>query len=175
MASRTLLDRQKESTREPVQFLLHKDVHIFSVAASFALFVVRGFWAFRGYPRALEAWVRLLPHMVDAVLLTSALAMLYLQEPKGWPGDRMTVKGLLLTAYVVLSSLLLKWSGAKNGQICRVGDRVVRVSVHSHGCRASASQGDFFSCDLISTVPGGGGRADLPAARRLPGKWGGGW
>jgi hypothetical protein len=113
--------------------------------------------------------------MVDAVLPTSALAMLYLLEPKGWLGDWMTVKVLLLTAYVVLSSLLLKWSRRQNAQICRVGDGVVRVSVHNHGCRASASQGDFFSCDLISTVPGGGGRAVLPAAGRLPGKWGGGW
>ncbi len=89
--------------------MLLKYLHISSVAASFAFFVIRGIWTLRAYPPAPEPWVRIVPHAVDAVMLTSALAMLYMLPSKGWPGDWMTVKILLLAAYVVLSLFVLKW------------------------------------------------------------------
>lgn len=86
-----------------MSFILLKYVHIVSVAASFALFFVRGLWIIRSYPRSEEAWARILPHVVDTVLLISAIWLLFSSPGKGWPGDWLTVKLLLIAAYVALA------------------------------------------------------------------------
>lgn len=86
-----------------MSFLFLKYVHIVCVAASFALFFVRGLWIIRSYPRSEEAWARILPHAVDTALLISALWLLYLWPQKGWPGDWLTVKLVLIAVYVALA------------------------------------------------------------------------
>ena len=62
----------------PLDYFLLRTVHQTAVALSFAGFFARGLGALRG-----AAWVRAraartLPHLVDTVLLLSALAMLWM-------------------------------------------------------------------------------------------------
>lgn len=84
-----------------------KYIHIVAVAVSFALFFVRGLWVMRSYPSPQESWVRYLPHVVDAVLVGSALALLYESRNHGWPGDWMAVKLALIAVYVALVLVVL--------------------------------------------------------------------
>lgn len=89
-------------------YLVVKQVHVTSIALSFALFAARGLWILSGRTLPHNPLVRVLPHVVDTVLLTSALWLTTLihQYPfaQGW----LTVKLLGLVAYVVLGSLALK-------------------------------------------------------------------
>jgi uncharacterized membrane protein SirB2 len=85
-----------------------KYFHIVSAAASFALFFVRGLWVMQSYPDPQEKWVRALPHLVDAVLVLSAVAMLALSPLNGWPGDWLTVKLGLVAVYAMLSLYLFR-------------------------------------------------------------------
>ena len=90
--------------------LFLKYVHIVAVAVSFALFFVRGLWVMRSFPPPQEPWVRLLPHVVDTVLVLSALLMLWELQKRGWPGDWFSIKLICVAAYAILVFALLRFS-----------------------------------------------------------------
>jgi len=89
-------------------YLLGKSLHVGCAALSIAGFFARGMLMLRG-SRLLEArFVRVAPHVVDTVLLASALWLAWAigQYPfvHGW----VSAKVLALVAYVVLGSLALR-------------------------------------------------------------------
>ena len=88
-----------------------KYLHIVSVAAGFSLLFVRGLWAMQSYPAPQEKWVRVVPHVVDAVLVLSAVAMLAMSPLSGWPGDWLTVKLALVAVYAMLALYLFHGAG----------------------------------------------------------------
>jgi uncharacterized membrane protein SirB2 len=90
-----------------MNFLLLKYIHILSIAASFALLFIRGVWLLQSYPPAQERWVRILPHIVDSVLLLSALGMLHVHAAAG-SGDWMSVKLGLIAIYAAALVYLAK-------------------------------------------------------------------
>jgi uncharacterized membrane protein SirB2 len=85
-----------------------KLVHVTAVALSGTGFVLRGVWMLRDSPRLQARLARILPHVIDTVLLGSAilLALRIYQYPfvHGW----LTAKVVALLAYIVLGSLALK-------------------------------------------------------------------
>jgi uncharacterized membrane protein SirB2 len=86
-------------------YLALKYLHILCVAASFALFFVRGLWVMRTYPPAPEAWIRITPHVVDTLLVLGAVAMLTTAPRfEGY----MPVKLGLLVPYVGLALLVFR-------------------------------------------------------------------
>jgi uncharacterized membrane protein SirB2 len=87
-----------------------KAVHMASVATSFALFAIRGAWRWRSPDRLRQRWVRIVPHVVDTVLLASgiALAALIGASPEGHAWLAAKVAGLVL--YIVLGSVALKYA-----------------------------------------------------------------
>jgi uncharacterized membrane protein SirB2 len=50
-----------------------KHVHVAAVAVTFALFALRGAWMVAAPQMLRRTWVRVLPHVVDTVLLAAAL------------------------------------------------------------------------------------------------------
>ena len=88
--------------------MLIKYIHLISAALSFGGFVLRGVWMLRESPLLGHKLTRVLPHIVDTVLLGSAilLALNIHQYPgvHGW----LTAKVLALLAYIVLGSIALK-------------------------------------------------------------------
>jgi uncharacterized membrane protein SirB2 len=87
---------------------LLKSVHVACVAASFALFAVRGAWMLRAPDRLRVGWVRVVPHVVDTLLLASAVALAFLLRidplAHGWLAAKITG----LCAYIVLGTVALK-------------------------------------------------------------------
>lgn len=84
-----------------MNYLLLKYFHIFCVASSFALFFVRGMWMMRAYPPAQERWAKVLPHIVDALLVLTAVGMIAIAPKLGLP-VWLQVKIGLLVVYVLL-------------------------------------------------------------------------
>ncbi len=86
-----------------------KYLHVSAVVLSFALFQLRGFWMLRGSAQLERRWVRIVPHVVDAVLLAGGLwlAALLQQYPfvHGW----LTAKVFGIIAYIVLGSIALRY------------------------------------------------------------------
>jgi uncharacterized membrane protein SirB2 len=85
-----------------------KAIHVACVAASGAFFAVRGFWMLRAPHWLARRWVRVLPHVVDTMLLASAVALAI--AIRNYPATHawLTAKVAGLVAYVVLGSIALR-------------------------------------------------------------------
>ena len=66
-----------------MSYALLKMIHVGSVIVSYLLFILRGIWMMQDSQNLRQRWVRILPHVVDTILLTSAiaLAMIIQQSP----------------------------------------------------------------------------------------------
>ena len=91
-----------------MNYLVLKHLHMSCAALSGSLFLLRGIWMLRGSPMLQRRWVKIAPHLIDTLLLASALAMVIwsAQYPfvQGW----LTAKVLALIAYIVLGGIALK-------------------------------------------------------------------
>jgi len=85
-----------------------RTVHIACVAASGALFLLRGLPLVVGSKPLDPRWLRRLSYAVDTVLLAAAILLMTLLH--AWPGQQrwLTVKLLLVLVYIVLGSLALR-------------------------------------------------------------------
>jgi uncharacterized membrane protein SirB2 len=89
-------------------FLWVKLVHVGSVVLSGAGFVARGVLMLRGSPLLRARFVRTAPHVVDTVLLASAVWLAWLMRVYPFVDGWITAKVLGLVAYVVLGTIALK-------------------------------------------------------------------
>ena len=89
-------------------YLIVKYVHVGSVILSFALFLLRGTLMFADVGWRRHALLRIGPHVVDTVLLGSALTLSWLLRQYPFVHSWLTVKIVALVLYIVLGSLALK-------------------------------------------------------------------
>ena len=89
-------------------YLTLKTVHVGCAATSFALFFARGIWMLRGSPLLRRAWVRVLPHLVDTLLLASAIAMAAMSRQYPLVAGWLTAKVVALVAYIGLGMIALR-------------------------------------------------------------------
>jgi uncharacterized membrane protein SirB2 len=84
-----------------------KHVHMSAAAFSLALFVLRGIWMMRMPERLARRWVRIVPHVVDTVLLASAL---WLAWQVGFTANAnwLSAKIVALIVYIALGTIALK-------------------------------------------------------------------
>ncbi|MCX7184166.1 MAG: SirB2 family protein [Nitrosospira sp.] len=91
-----------------MSYAVLKMIHVASVILSYLLFTLRGVWMMQDSSTLQRRWVKIVPHVIDTVLLTSAiaLAMTIQQNPlnDAWLGAK--VAGLLL--YIGLGMVALK-------------------------------------------------------------------
>ncbi len=90
-------------------YLLLKHFHMTLAALSGTLFLVRGLWMLADSPLRQKAWVKSVPHMIDSLLLATAIALAWWsgQSPiaNGW----LTAKVGALIAYILLGAFALKY------------------------------------------------------------------
>jgi uncharacterized membrane protein SirB2 len=85
-----------------------KQLHVGCAAASGALFVTRGTLMLAA-PGALGArWARILPHLVDTILLAAALGMLWAARINPFAAPWLLAKLAALVLYVGLGTVALK-------------------------------------------------------------------
>jgi len=85
-----------------------KSIHISCVVLSFSGFFIRGIWMLFGSSLLHKKWVKILPHVVDATLLLSALLMLYIMQWSVLDYQWLQVKIGALLVYIWLGMLALK-------------------------------------------------------------------
>ena len=91
-----------------LSYLAVKHLHITSAVISGSFFIVRGLWKMRGSAMLQQRWVRIVPHLVDTILLASALTMAYWSGQYPFQQNWLTAKLLALLAYIVLGTIALK-------------------------------------------------------------------
>jgi uncharacterized membrane protein SirB2 len=94
-------------------YFLIKSVHVWSVTLSIALFVLRGGLMLAESPWLRAGVLRYTPHVVDTVLLTSALMLTGIVHQYPFANGWLTAKVLGLVLYVVLGSIALRRGGTR--------------------------------------------------------------
>lgn len=91
-----------------MSYLAIKHLHVTCVALSISLFFLRGVWSMRASPIMQQRWVKIAPHIIDTLLLGSALTMAWLSQQ--WPFQQawLTAKVFGLIAYIILGNIALK-------------------------------------------------------------------
>ncbi|MDX1455067.1 MAG: SirB2 family protein [Gammaproteobacteria bacterium] len=102
-------------------YLIVKKIHILSALLSLALFVFRGGLMMKESPWLERPLLRIAPHVVDTVLLTTALWLMSLLHQYPFVHHWLTVKVVLLVVYIVLGSLALKRAKTKRMRIVFFG------------------------------------------------------
>jgi uncharacterized membrane protein SirB2 len=91
-----------------LSYLAVKHLHLTCAAISGSFFIVRGIWKLRDSAMLERRWVRILPHLVDTLLLASALTMVFWSGQYPFVQNWLTAKVLALLAYIVLGTIALK-------------------------------------------------------------------
>lgn len=97
----------QEPSQMSVYFLV-KYVHVSSVVISFLGFSLRGYWMLVESPALQHKLTRVLPHIVDTVLLGSAITLVVMSRQYPFVADWVTAKIALLLLYIVLGAFALK-------------------------------------------------------------------
>jgi len=89
-------------------YLAIKHLHITFAAVSGSFFLLRGLWMLQDSPMLEQRWVKVAPHVVDTLLLTSALVLVFWSGQYPFVQPWLTAKVLALVAYIVLGTVALK-------------------------------------------------------------------
>lgn len=91
-----------------ISYLAIKHLHLTCVGLSGSLFLLRGIWKMRDSAMLQQRWVKILPHVIDTILLGSALALAWWSGQYPFQQNWLTAKLLALLLYIALGTLALK-------------------------------------------------------------------
>ncbi len=94
-------------------YLIAKNIHVGSVILSLGGFAARGALMLIGSPMLNARFVRIAPHIVDTVLLASALWLAWIIRQYPFVNGWLTAKVIGLIAYIVLGAIALRRGKAK--------------------------------------------------------------
>jgi len=100
-----------------MSFLLLKGLHITCAITSYTLFFLRGIWSFKGSPIMRQRWVRIVPHVVDTLLLACAIALTFAIHQYPIMDAWLTAKVIGLLLYIGLGFVALKFGKTRNIRI----------------------------------------------------------
>ena len=92
-----------------------KHLHLSAVVLSGLGFLLRGLWMLADSPRLQQRWVRIVPHVIDSVLLGTAIALVVITHQYPLAQNWLSAKVAGLLVYIVLGTLALK-RGKTKGQ-----------------------------------------------------------
>ena len=100
-----------------MSFLLLKGLHITCAITSYTLFLLRGIWSLRGSPIMQQRWVRIVPHVVDTLLLASAIALAVAIRQYPFVDAWLTAKVAGLLLYIGLGFVALRFGKRRSTRL----------------------------------------------------------
>ncbi|MDE2388776.1 MAG: SirB2 family protein [Betaproteobacteria bacterium] len=98
-----------------MSYALLKMIHVSSVILSYSLFFLRGIWLIRDSASLRQRWVKVLPHVIDTVLLTSAILLAIAIQQNPLQNSWLTAKVAGLLLYIGLGMVAMRFG--KNRQV----------------------------------------------------------
>ena len=92
-----------------MSYALLKMIHVGSVIVSFTLFFVRGIWLIQNSENLRQRWIKVLPHIVDTLLLGSAIALAITVQQNPLEHAWLTAKVMGLFVYIGLGLIALRF------------------------------------------------------------------
>ncbi len=96
---------------------LIKSIHVSAVILSYTLFFARGLWMMQDSPRLRRRWVRIVPHVVDTVLLAAGVTLAILIGQYPLVDDWLTAKFIGLLVYIGLGMVALRFGRRRGTRI----------------------------------------------------------
>jgi uncharacterized membrane protein SirB2 len=96
-----------------VGFPLIKTLHIIFVTGSYALFLTRGIWSMNDSPIMQTRWIKIVPHVIDTLLLISAAALAVIIHQYPFVDAWLTAKVVGLLLYVAFGFVGLRGNMSK--------------------------------------------------------------
>ena len=91
-------------------YMLVKHLHLTAVALSLLLFTLRFIWALKGSAMLQKKWVKIVPHVIDTVLLASALTLCFIIVQYPFVDAWLTEKVIGVIGYILMGFYTLKWA-----------------------------------------------------------------
>lgn len=85
-----------------------KHIHMTFAVLSGALFLVRGLWMLAESKRLEQRWVKIAPHVIDTLLLGSAIGLAVWSSQYPGQSPWLSAKLVALVAYIGLGTVALK-------------------------------------------------------------------
>ena len=100
-----------------MSYTLLKLVHISSVMLSYLLFLTRGIWMMRAPAQLQQRWVKIMPHVIDTVLLSSAIMLAVLIQQNPLVDSWLTAKVVGLLIYIGLGMVALRFGKTRTVKV----------------------------------------------------------
>jgi uncharacterized membrane protein SirB2 len=91
-----------------MDYLAVRHMHMGFAALSGTFFLLRGLWMLRASPLLQQRWVRIAPHVIDTLLLASALFLVFVSGQYPFAQPWLGAKLCALVLYIVLGTIALK-------------------------------------------------------------------
>ena len=91
-------------------YMMVKHLHLTAVALSLILFTLRFFWTIRGSEIMQQKWVKIVPHVIDTILLASALVLCVIISQYPFVNAWLTEKVIGVVLYIVMGFWTLKFA-----------------------------------------------------------------
>ena len=98
-------------------YLVLKYLHVASVVLSGLGFSLRGWWMLNDSPQLKTRLARVVPHVIDSVLLGSALLMAWQSSQYPFAQGWLTAKFFGLLAYILCGTMALKRARTKSRRV----------------------------------------------------------
>ena len=89
-------------------YLTVRTIHILCAVCSAGGFLLRGFWMLRDSPLLHHPLTRVLPHVIDTLLLASAVGLVAISGFYPFTTSWINLKLVLLVAYILFGTIALK-------------------------------------------------------------------
>ncbi|MCV6589719.1 MAG: SirB2 family protein [Marinobacterium sp.] len=109
-------------------YLALKHIHLTAITLSFALFALRAFWMLQDSARLQQRWVKIVPHIIDTVLLVSALSLAVLLQQYPFVDSWLTAKVLALLAYIGFGTVALKRGRSLNIRVIALAGAILSAA-----------------------------------------------
>ncbi len=100
-----------------MSYALLKMIHVGSIVVSYLLFFVRGIWLMQDSEKLHQRWVKILPHVVDTLLLTSAIALAIIIQQSPLNDAWLTAKVTGLIIYIGLGMVAMRFGRTRRTKI----------------------------------------------------------
>ncbi|MCP3863837.1 MAG: SirB2 family protein [Aestuariibacter sp.] len=100
-----------------MDYMLLKQIHIVLAVTTLISFVIRGYWMITDSSLLHHKLVKTIPHVIDTLLLSTAVALMMMAGFYPWILDWVAAKILLLLLYIVLGTIALKRGKTKAQRI----------------------------------------------------------
>ena len=91
-----------------------KHSHMLFAVISFLFFVLRGGWMLLESPQLQKRWVKVLPHIIDTLLLVCAVSLVVVVQQYPFVHHWVTAKIVGLVLYIVLGTIAIKRGKTKS-------------------------------------------------------------